>query len=144
MTKKIGWMLSAAIGATMALATGAFAHGMSAGGGVPVAVHSSRSFSANPFRFGFRPFVFRPAFPQERFGSARFLGWSGGAYSGDVAATEDEGTDPDNIYFRVQEPFGPGDLGRPEPAEGPGDMGTWEGPRPPPSYANGPYGSQGR
>ena len=110
----------------------------------PAAVHGFRTISPHPLRFAFAPFVFRPAFPQTQFGSARFEGWSGGAYSADVAASEDVGLDPDNIYFRVQEPFGPGDLGRPQPPEGLGDMDTWEGPRPLPPYATGPSEFNGR
>ena len=133
------WLNAVVAGAVIASgASQGFARGMAMGVPRPVAAHGFRTISPNPLRFAFAPFVFRPAFPQEQFGSARFEGWSGGAYSADVAASEDVGLDPDNIYFRVQEPFGPGDLGRPQPPEFAGDDDAWVGPRLPPPYPSGP------
>lgn len=116
--------------------------GMAGGFARSAGAHAFGNISAQPLHFAFAPLVFRVGFPQARFGQARFEGWSGGAYSADVAASEDVGIDPDNIYFRVQEPFGPGDLGRPQAPQPPSEMGGWEGP--PPAYANGPPGMEDR
>jgi hypothetical protein len=75
--------------------------------------------------FGFRGFLPRPfnRFPSShfRFGDFRShqLGiFTGGSGDFDYATDEDDygpdaGDDIDNLHFRVQEPFGPGDIGRP-------------------------------
>jgi hypothetical protein len=110
----------------------ASAHGMATASGRPRPVHISHPFSTHPFRFGFHPHVFVLAFPNERFGRARFEGWSGGAYSSDVAAyddSEDEDSGGEDMHFRVQDRFGPGDIGRPTPPEPPRDDGAWDGQR---------------
>ena len=69
--------------------------------------------------------------PRLRFARQQFDGWGGGAYSGDVAAYGYDGDDdfaPEDLHFRVQESFGPGDIGRPSPP-------------PPQAYDNGPWDS---
>lgn len=120
------WLRIMASGAMVASAVStASAHGMVAGAARPTPFHASQPFSASPFHFAFHPFTFRSAFPDARFGAARPEGWSGGAYSADVAAFDDEAGDPDNIDFRVQEPFGPGDLGPQRAPEGPEAEGPW-------------------
>jgi hypothetical protein len=71
--------------------------------------------------FGFRRPTIRFHSPHFRFGDFRSheLGvFMGGAGDFDYASDEgdygpDAGDDIDNLHFRVQEPFGPGDIGRP-------------------------------
>ena len=137
------WLKAVLAGAVIAAApSAALTRGMAAAGSA--AVHGVGRISPHPFRFGFAPFTFRSAFPQARFGQPRFEGWAGGAYSADAVASEDEGNDPDNMIFRVQEPFGPGDLGLPRQARRPlaGGPRDEAGPMPPQDYGPPDFGPQ--
>ena len=120
----------------------AFAHmggmgGRSSGGGFHGGfhgVHSGRTF--------FGPHNFRFRNPRLRFARQQFDGWGGGAYSGDVAAYGYDGDDdfaPEDLHFRVQESFGPGDIGRPSPPPAQTyDNGPWDSARMDPWHG---YGS---
>ena len=62
-----------------------------------------------------------------RFGAGRFAG-NGETVGGDDMDDYDDSYDPglDALHFRVQEPFGPGDIGRPQaPPEGPYNPAAW-------------------
>ncbi len=94
---------------------------------------------AVPFRF--HQFNFALASPRERFGNARFEGWGGGAYSGDVAGFDyDENDDfaPEDLHFRAQDSFGPGDIGRESPPPEPYDGAPWDASRMEPRYGYAP------
>jgi hypothetical protein len=63
---------------------------------------------------------------------AQSEGWSGGAYSAGVAGFDYDADDdfaPEDLHFRVQDSFGPGDIGRPPPPPQPYDEGPWDGAR---------------
>jgi hypothetical protein len=109
--------------------SGSFGHGFSPG---------QHGFRFGPVPFPFHEHNLRVAFPNARFGEARSEGFSGGAYGGNDVAAYDYDDDDDftaeDLHFRVQEPFGPGDIGRhrpPEPyAPGPSEgvrEGPWQG-----------------
>jgi hypothetical protein len=99
-------------------ATAAGMHGLGRGG-----------FSHDGFHGGwFHGHRVIAPFPFNRFGPGPYGDWGGGGIAaggdyenGDYVAA-DEGLD--GMHFRVQEPFGPGDLGRPMPP--PPDSGPWD------------------
>jgi hypothetical protein len=102
--------------------------GAMAGRSAAIGFHGFHGNRTGPFRFGQRNFW--PGSPRFRFGTARFEGWGGGAYSAGVAGfdyDDDDGFAPDDLHFRVQESFGPGDIGQPA--------------RPPVAYDYGPWGT---
>lgn len=139
------WLKALLAGAVIAAGpSAALARGTAVVGSAPA--HGFARISPHPFRFAFSPFAFRSAFPQAHFGQARFEGWSGGAYSADAVASEDEGIDPDNMIFRVQEPFGPGDLGLPRQSmrEREGPWSNEAGPMSPRDYGPPDYGPPDR
>lgn len=141
------WLKAVLAGAAIAAGTpAALAHGVGSTAAHSGTARGAFRISSHPFRLGFAPFDFRPAFPHAQFGQPRFEGWSGGAYSSDAVASEDEGIDPDNMIFRVQEPFGPGDLGLPRQALPPREDPGWyaAGPMPPPDYEPQEYGPPDR
>jgi hypothetical protein len=89
--------------------------------------HGTHGFHSR-FPFHYYGPNFAVTFPGERFGTARNEGWSGGAYSGDVAGFDyDDDSDfaAEDLHFRVQDSFGPGDIGRPPPPPEPYDYGPW-------------------
>ena len=98
----MGGMRGASAGATAHATAGSHGHGLGFHYGLPI-----------PFN------RFRPA--HFRFGGFRShqLGiFTGGAGDFDYATDEDDygpdaGDDIDNLHFRAQEPFGPGDISRP-------------------------------
>jgi hypothetical protein len=131
------WHKALLIGAAIIAATAsADAHmggmGGRSSGGFHGGFHGVHGFHSRSFLL--RPNNFRFGFPQARFGRLRFEAAGGGAYSADVAAGDygdyDESDDyaPEDLHFRVQDSFGPGDIGRPSPP-------------PPQAYDNGPWDS---
>jgi hypothetical protein len=122
-------MFWAALAAAIIAATPATAHmGEMGGGGSGGFGHGGHQFHFGPLPFPFHEQRLMAGFPNARFGEARFEGWGGGAYGGDVEAYDpDEGDfTAEDLHFRVQEPFGPGDVGR-RPPPGPYASGPWEG-----------------
>jgi hypothetical protein len=81
--------------------------------GGPGYFHGFRGFHGQPrVAFGNRGFG--------GFGTGRFAGngeVAGDDYTGDYDDSYDPGLDA--LHFRVQEPFGPGDIGRPQAPERP-------------------------
>ena len=112
-------------------------------GGVRV-FHGGNRLHARSLGFRGHPYNFALAPHRLTFGRAESEGWGGGAYSAGVVGFDyDEGDDfaPENLHFRAQEPFGPGDIGRgpPPPAE-PYDGAPWENSRIDPRQAPEPDG----
>lgn len=137
-----GWHKSLLIGlAILAATASADAHRGGMGGrasGFHDGFHGSHGFHSPGFLFHLHHHGFGAPFPRSRFGSTRFEGWSGGPYSAGVADFDyggDSDFAPEDLHFRVQESFGPGDIGRPTPPperydNGPGDaarMDPWHG-----------------
>lgn len=94
--------------------------------------HGFRGFHSR-LLFHNRRFNFTPGSSPLRFGRAQFAGWSGGAYSADVVGFDYDQNDdfaPDDLHFRVQDRFGPGDIGRtPPPPPASYDKGPWDAAR---------------
>jgi opacity protein-like surface antigen len=133
-----GWNKALIIAAAMLAATAtADAHMGGMGGRFSGGFHGFHGFHSRPSPFHFHRRDFRIAFPNAEFGSARSEGWGGGAYSGDVAGFdygEDDDFAPEDLHFRVQDSFGPGDIGRPSPPPQPYDDGPWDATRMDPSH----------
>jgi hypothetical protein len=141
-------LAAAAILAATQASAGGMAGGRGAGGshgfGGFHAIHGFggfHGFYAPRFPFNQRDFLVDS--PYGPFGSARPEGWQGGAYSGGVTAGFDdygEGDDyfPEDLHFRVDEPFGPGDIGNRPPPPEPYDEQPWEGSRLAPWHGYGP------
>ncbi len=113
----LGASYSTHAGARMASSGGGRMHGFARG---------FRGFHGRPFGFDFGR-----GFAPSRFGQIGFRG-------GEVAAGDDDVDDYDeggddglgNMHFRVQESFGPWDVGRrPPPAPEPYDSGPWDAAR---------------
>lgn len=129
-------LLASLTAAAFVLAAPAVAHMTGMGGGRVGDFghgfgHGHPGFHIGPLPFPFHERNLVVPFPNVRFGEARFEGWGGGAYGGDVAAAyDDEGEDftPEDLHFRVEEPFGPGDIGRQPPPE-PYAARPWDGAR---------------
>jgi hypothetical protein len=97
--------------------------------------HGFRGFRSGPFPFPFRPNNFGRGFQGAR------SGWAGGPYSAGVAdfdSDEGDGFAGGDLHFRVQESFGPGDIGRPTPPQRPEDYGQWDAARMDPWHGYGP------
>jgi len=126
------WLPATALSVALTIGVAApSAHAMGARGGASAgaAAHVVVGFHGHGFRFhhgfGFPPRFFRPAYPflQPHFNfGAGFVSHQQGVVTGgygdeDYASDDDYGSyaddDIDNLHFRVQEPFGPGDIGRP-------------------------------
>jgi len=100
-------------------------------------------FHRGAFPFRYHPYNFVAASPHERFGRAQPEGWGGGAYSAGVAGFDyDDDNDfaAEDLHFRVQDSFGPGDIGRPSPPPEPYDDQPYEGARLDPWHG---YGQDG-
>jgi hypothetical protein len=141
------WLPAAALAATLTLGFPADAHMGGVGGASASAVASSRaSAGLRGIGFGFHHRFLAPTHlfhsPHLRFGagfvSHRFEQVTGGYGDYDYGADADDygpyDDDIDNLHFRAQEPFGPGDIGRP-PAEEDAPyvserMGSWRGYQP--------------
>lgn len=120
------WLAAALASAALAFSVPGDAHmggagGMGGGRGVGFG-HATGGFRGHGFAFHTRlPRDFnRFHSPHFRFGGFRLhqLGLTtGGSADYDYASDEDDygpgGDDIDNLHFRAQEPFGPGDIGRP-------------------------------
>jgi hypothetical protein len=121
------WQKALLAGAAFLTATAsAYAHMGGAGGHSSGGFHGFRSFHSRAFPFHRRGFVI--GFPNTRFGFFRTLGWGGGPYSVGVVGSEYDGDDdfaPEDLHFRVQDSFGPGDIGRPVPPPETYDNGLW-------------------
>jgi len=121
------WRKALFVGAAIiATAASADARGGGMGGRPSAGFHGFRGFHSRPFGFRGRGFI--PGFSNLGFGTARYEGWGGGAYSGDVAGFDyDDDNDfaAEDLHFRVQDSFGPGDIGRPPPPPEPYDYGPW-------------------
>src|ERR1700722_6071787 len=128
-----GWNKAILIAAVMLAATAtADAHTGGMGGRASSGFHGFRGSHSRPFLFHSHRHNFRAAFPDAEFGRPQSEGWGGGAYSGNVAGFDyDEGDyfAPEDMHFRVQDSFGPGDIGRSPPPPEPYDDGPWEGAR---------------
>jgi hypothetical protein len=116
------WLLAA-------VAAAAVTGGYDAGASVYVA-----SFGRHPapeFIHEFRCFHGQPRAASRgwglgRFGAGRFAEngeLAGDGYRGDYDDSYDPGLNA--LHFRVQEPFGPGDIGRPQPPQWPPDPQAW-------------------
>jgi hypothetical protein len=128
------WNKAMLIGVAVLSATAtAYAHMGGVGGRSPGGVHGFHGFHSRSFPFGFHRYNFGVGFS-----NGRAAGWGGGAYSGDVAGFGYDGDDdfaPEDLHFRVQESFGPGDIGRQAAPDetydyGPGEaarMDPWHG-----------------
>ena len=132
--------LAAAVSVGLCLQAGAHTAGM--GASASAAGHATAGIQGHGFGFHHLPQPFNRFHPAHfRFGGFRShqLGvFTGGAGDFDYATDEDDygpdaGDDIDNLHFRVQEPFGPGDIGRP-PMRAEADapyksdrMDTWPG-----------------
>jgi hypothetical protein len=129
----MSWHQALFIGVAMLAATAtANAHMGGMGGRSSGDFHGSHGFHPRPLPFHFHQRNLRVAFPDAGFGSARSEGWGGGAYSAGLAGFDyDEADDfaPEDLHFRVQDSFGPGDIGRPSPPPQPYDYGPWEAAR---------------
>lgn len=117
----------------IALPAAALIAALTMGGSFPVVAHmggmGSGSASASGHAtmgghgFGFHGFgrhgfvgFHQPDFRFGDFASHRITVFTGGPGDYDYANEDDSGPyedDIDNLHFRVQEPFGPGDIGRP-------------------------------
>jgi hypothetical protein len=128
--------------AILATTMSAGAHMGGAGGRAAGGFHGSYGFRARPFPFRYHRYDF-VGFPYARFGTARSEGWGGGAYSAGVAGFDydtDDDFAPEDLHFRVQDSFGPGDIGRQAPPPEPYDDGPWHGARMDPWHG---YDAQG-
>src|SRR5437016_584201 len=120
------WLPATALAATLTISVSlpADAHMGGMGGASPgAAAHASVGIHGHGFGFHhlrlFHPLHFHVT--HFRFGGFRSHTvpvFTGGAGDFDYAADEEDygpetGDDIDNLHFRVQEPFGPGDIGRP-------------------------------
>jgi len=114
------WIPSAhAMGAIGGGSAGAGAHG-GAGFGHGFGFHHGSGFHHG---FGFRPSFLPPSHlfhqPHYNFGAGFRSHQSGGLAGGAGDDTSDDygayADDISDLHFRVQEPFGPGDIGRPLP-----------------------------
>ena len=125
----MGWcralIVTAAIFAAIGPAEAGRMGGRSSGGGF-------HGFHSRPLRFHLHQRDLIVAFPNATFGSARLEGWGGGAYSAGVADFDsDQNNDfaAEDMHFRVQDSFGPGDIGRPPPPPEPYAGGPWDAAR---------------
>ncbi|MGH6877495.1 MAG: hypothetical protein ACREHV_08985 [Rhizomicrobium sp.] len=105
---------------------GGFAHGYTS--------FRARLFAGNRFGFDFgRGFRYGGYGYFAPFAAGRFAGGGevavGDDYAGnyDESYADDESPGLENMHFRVQDSFGPWDIGRPPPPEGPYDSGPWDG-----------------
>ena len=117
------WLSAMALGAALTIGFSAGATGSIRGG----AVHAPARANGSRHGFGFRHHFLPPTrlFHQPHFhfgagfASHRLSLVTGGYGDYDYAADEDNygpyDDDIDNLHFRVQEPFGPADIGRPPP-----------------------------
>ena len=124
-----------AVALTMGFCVPAPAHMGTVGGGM-AAGSAHANVGLHGHGFGFHHFLprptnqfHRPHFRFAGFGSHRVASVAGGYGDYDEAYDDDIG----NLHFRVQEPFGPGDIGRPPvraEADAPYDserMKPWDG-----------------
>lgn len=121
--------------AILAAAASAEAHMGGMAGRPSAGSHGFHGFRGFHSRLPFHNpgFNFALGSPRLRFGRAQFEGWGGGAYSAGVVGfdyDQDDDFAPDDLHFRVQDRFGPGDIGRkPPPPPEPYDNGPWEAAR---------------
>ncbi|HEX4078499.1 MAG TPA: hypothetical protein VHX61_06460 [Rhizomicrobium sp.] len=114
------WVAVAALAVTGGYGTDASAYMAGFGHrGASGFFHEFRDFRGHPL----------PAFHSRgfgRFGAGRFAG-NDEAVGDDDTGDYDDSYDPglDALHFRVQEPFGPGDIGRPQAPEGPYGPTAW-------------------
>lgn len=120
------WLPAVALSVALTVSV-AVAPANAIGGAPGAAGHGMGGFHGHGFGFPhrFRPHFFRQLNPfhqrQPNFGAGFVSHQSnivtGGYGDDDYASGDDSGSyeddDIDNLHFRVQEPFGPGDIGRP-------------------------------
>jgi hypothetical protein len=119
------WLPGAALAATLTLGLSVPA-GAHVGGGASAAAFSHANAGARGHGFGFHHRFLGPTHlfhsPHYRFGagfaSHRSHEVTGGYGGGDYASNDEDygpyaDDDIENLHFRAQEPFGPGDIGRP-------------------------------
>jgi len=133
-----------AVALTMSMCVPGAAHmgGMGAGASASASAHAGMHGHGFGFHHRFLPpqnLFRRPDFDfGAGFRSRRLVETTGGYGDYDDASEDDYGSyaedDIDNLHFRVQEPFGPGDIGRRPPVRAEGDapdlsdrMDPWHG-----------------
>jgi len=127
--------LAAALSMVGFLPAGAHMGGMSVGGGSAIgSAHATGAGGIGFHGFGRRGVArFHPAhFRFGNFGPRRTVEFAG--YGDDAGGLADDAygaydDDIDNLHFRVQEPFGPGDIGRPAVGAEPPSMSDRTDPR---------------